>query len=166
MRVKNSTIMGLVTGATDIEKFSVPSLSKFLSFFGQPEEVRIHIIESQLIDENPDYEIALYYSSKGIFIRWRGGVKTVISKTQKGITVLACPQTLPTYSDQVIGLYPPSFYLFSPDGTLPFDEIIETHLSEDPAGSYQPISINDLQRFYRMYLDTTIQECFPLSYTW
>jgi hypothetical protein len=166
MRVKNDTVMGFLTGATDIEKFSVPSLSKFLSYFGQPEELRIRIIESQLIDENPDYEIALYYPSKGVFIRWRGGVKAVLSKTEKGITVTACPQTLPTYSDQVIGLYPPSFYLFSPDKTLPFDEIINTHLSEDPSGSYQLLSIPDLQKFYIMYLDATTQECFPLSYTW
>jgi hypothetical protein len=166
MRVKNDTVVGFVTGATDIEKFSSPSLSKFLSYFGQPEELRIRVIESQLIDENPDYEIVLYYPSKGIFIRWRGEGKAVLSKTEKGITVTACPQTLPTYSDQVIGLYPPSFYIFSPDETLPFDEIIKTHLSEDPSGSYQSLSIADVQRFYIMYLDTTTQDCFPLAYTW
>src|SRR6266498_836402 len=39
MRVKNDTVVGFVTGATDIEKFSAPSLSKFLSYFGQPEEL-------------------------------------------------------------------------------------------------------------------------------
>lgn len=165
MRVNNAIVLGFLTGATDIEKFSTPSLSKFLSYFGQPEEIRVMLIE-QMDNSLDHYVIALYYPSKGIFISWRGTTTAVLSQTEKSITVTACPQDLPTDADTAIGLYPPFFYLFSPDPTLPFDEIIKTHLSEDPAGSYQPISVNDVRRFYTMYLDTTTKECFPLSYTW
>jgi hypothetical protein len=163
MRVKNDIVVGFVTGATDIKKFSVPSLSKFLSYFGQPEEIWIRIIGSMLIDENPDYEIALYYPSKGIFIRWRENAITVLSQTKKSITVTACPQYLPTYSDTAIGLYPPFFYLFSPDETLPFDEIINTHLSEDSGGSYHSLSAADVKKFYTTYRESNTQDCFPFS---
>lgn len=165
MRVSEDTVLGFVTGATDIERFSTPSLSRFLSYFGQPEEIRVMLIE-QMDNSLDHYVIALYYPSKGIFISWRGKTSAVLSQTEKSITVTACPQYLPTYADMAIGLYPPFFYLFSPDPTLPFDKIIKTHLSEDPAGTYQPLNINDVQRFYSMYLDTATSDCFPLSYTW
>lgn len=165
MRVSKDIVLGFVTGATDIERFSTPSLSRFLSYFGQPEEIRVMLIE-QMDNSLDHYVIALYYPSKGIFISWRGKTSAVLSQTEKSITVTACPQYLPTYADTAIGLYPPFFYLFSPDPTLPFDEIIKAHLSEDPAGTYQPLSINDVQRFYSMYLDTATSDCFPLSYTW
>jgi hypothetical protein len=165
MRVSNDTVLGFLTGATDIERFSTPSVSKFLSYFGQPEEIRVRLIE-QMDNSLADYVIALYYPSKGIFISWRGKTNAVLSQTEKSITVSACPQYLPTYSDTVIGLYPPFFYMFSPDPTLPFDEIIKAHLSEDPAGTYQRLSSNDVQKFYTLYSDTTTNDCFPLSYTW
>jgi hypothetical protein len=166
LRLENDVVVGLLSSITVIEDFSNPSLAKFLSYFGQPEEIRISVIESQLVDENPDYEIALYYPSKGVFIRWRGGAYTVLSKTEKGITLTACPQYLPIESDTLKGFYPPFFYLFSPDGTVPFDEIIYKHLSEDPSASYQPLSTADVKKFYTMYSQSNTQECFPLSYTW
>jgi hypothetical protein len=166
MRVKDNIVMGLLTGATDIKIFSDPSLSSFLSYFGQPEEIWIRVIESQLIDENPDYEIALYYPSKGVSIRWRGGANTVLSQTDKGITITACPRYLPIESDTLKGFYPPFFYLFTPNENISFDEIIKIHLSEDPNGSYQTLSTADLQKFYTMYLDEKTQGCFPLSYSW
>lgn len=163
MRVKNNTVEGFVTGAADIEKFSTPSISEFLSYFGQPEEIRIRIIGSMLVDENPDYEIALYYPSKGVFIRWRGNTNSVLSQTEKHITVIACPQYLPTYSDMVMGLYPPFFYLFSPDETSSFEQIIDTHLSEDPGGSYRSLSATDVKEFYTIYRESDTQVCFPFS---
>ena len=165
MRVSNDMVLGFLTGATDIERFSTPSLSKFLSYFGQPEEIRIRLIE-QMDGSLDHYVIALYYPSKGVFISWRGKTTSVVSQTEKGITVTACPQYLPTDANTAIGLYPPFFYLFSPDPTLPFDDIIRKHLSEDPSGTYQPLSMHDVQKFYSMYSETATIACFPLSYTW
>lgn len=166
LRLENGVVVGLLSGITVIEDFSNPSLARFLSYFGQPEEIWISVIESQTIAENPDYEIALYYPSKGVFIRWRGGANTVLNKTEKSITVTACPQYLPVDSDTLKGFYPPFFYLFSPDRNLPFDMIIYTHLSEDPGGLYQSLSTADVKKFYTMYSQSNKQECFPLSYTW
>lgn len=166
LRVKDNIVAGLLTGATDIKNFAAPSLSSFLMHFGQPEEIWMRVIESQVINENPDYEIALYYPSKGIFIRWRGGANAVLSQTEKDISLTACPQHLPVDSETSKGFYPPFFYLFPPNQEIPFEEIIKVHLTEDPSGSYQPLSGADLQEFYTMYLEETTQDCFPLSYSW
>lgn len=166
LRLENDVVIGLLSGVTVIDDFSDPSLAKFLSYFGQPEEIWIRVIESQLPDENPDYEIALYYPSKGVFLRWRGGVDTVLSQTEQGMTVTACPQYLPIDADTMKGFNPPFFYLFSPDRNLPFDEIIYTHLSEAPGVSYQSLSAADIEKFYAMYSESDAQECFPLSYSW
>ena len=166
LRLENNVVVGLLSGITILDEFADPSLTKFLSYFGQPEELWIRIIESQLLDENPDYEIALYYPSKGVFVRWRGGVDTVLNQTEQGINVTVCPEYLPTEADTVKGFNPPIFYLFSPDRNLPFDEIIYTHLSEDPGGSYQSLSTADVKKFYTMYSESDTQQCFPLSYSW
>lgn len=167
MRVdkKLEIIVGLNIGAANIKEFSSPSLSKFFARFGKPEEIRVRVIESMLIGENPDYEIALYYPTKGIFIRWRGEAESVISQTEKNITVTVCPQYMHTKADTQKGSFPPHFYLFSPDKNMPFEEIIERHLSEDPSGSYQPLHQDDVEKFYTMYLDATNQDCFPFSYS-
>jgi hypothetical protein len=104
----------------------------------------------------------MYYPSKGIFINWRGGVDSVVSENENSITVMACPQYMPTEADTVIGLYSPFFYLFSPNEKMPFDEIIVQHLTSDP--SYRLLDEVDSEKFYSIYLDPTTQDCFPFSY--
>jgi hypothetical protein len=163
LRLENSLVVGLLTGVTVIEEFSNPSLSKFLSYFGKPEEIWVMDIED--MTGNPDYEIVLYYPSKGIFIRWRGEVESVVTQTQNSLTVMVCPQYMPTESDTKVGSYPPHFYLFSPNAGMKLDEIIKKHLSEDPGGSYQLIDNVDLNSFYIMYLDPNTQDCFPITYS-
>ncbi len=165
MRVKDNMVIGFVTASANIKKFSVPSLSEFFSDFGKPEELRMRIIESMVIGENPDYEIALFYPSRGIFIRWRGETQSVVSQKEKNITVMICPQYMPTQADTIKGLSPPFFYLFSPDKNILFDEIIQKHLSEDPSGSYQPLDKANAKKFYDMYLDPTNKDCIPFSYS-
>lgn len=165
LRLVNNVVVGILTGVTVIEEFSNPSISNFFFYFGRPEEIRVRVIESMLIEENPDYEIAVYYPTKGVFIRWRGETESVVAQTEKSITVMACPQYMPTQADTLKGSYPPFFYLFSPDKDMPFDEIIEKHLSEDPNGSYQLLDNEDIDNFYTMYSDAANQECFPLTYS-
>jgi hypothetical protein len=163
MRVINGNVVGLLTGATDIEEFSMPSLSKFLTYFGKPEEIWVMDIES--MSGNPDYEMILYYPSKGIFIRWRGEVESVVAQSNNNLTVMVCPQPMPTKADTKIGLFPPHFYLFTPNENMTLDAIIKSHLSEDPGGSYQLMDNTDLEKFYTMYMDSTTQDCFPISYS-
>lgn len=165
LRVKNNIMVGLLTGVTVIEEFSVPTTAAFLGYFGQPEEIWIRVIESMSSSEKPDYVIALYYPSKGIFISWRGEAESLVSQTEKGMTVMACPQYMPTKADTAKGSYPPFFYLFSPDEKMPFDEIIKTHISEDPGAPYQLLDKANTEKFYTMYLDPATQECFPLFYS-
>lgn len=165
MRAENDVVIGFVAGVSLIKEFSAPSLATFLTYFGKPEEIRVRIIESMLIDENPDYEVALYYPTKGIFIRWRDESGFVVSQTEKNIMVMICPQYMPTEADTLKGSYPPFFYLFSPNENMPFNEIIETHLSEDPSGSYQPLEKTNIEEFYTMYLDSANENCFPFDYS-
>jgi hypothetical protein len=167
MRVEKrlEVIEGLNIRAVNIKEFSTPSLLKFLAYFGEPEEIRVRIIESMVLDENPDYEVALYYPTKGIFIRWRGETDFVISQTEKNIKVMACPQYMPTEADTLKGSSPPFFYLFSPNENMPFNEIIKTHLSEDPSGSYQPLDKVNIEEFYTMYSNPTSEDCFPFDYS-
>lgn len=165
VRVEHGVVVGVVAGIAVIEEFSVPTLATFLAYFSKPEEIRVRIIESMLVGENPDYEIALYYPTKGVFIRWRGETVSVVAQTEKDITVMVCPQDLPTEADTLVGSSPPFFYLFSPNPNMPFDDIIETRLSEDPSGSYQPLDQANIEEFYTMYLDPTNQDCFPISYS-
>lgn len=167
MRVekKSETVAGLNIRAANIKEFFTPSLSKFLTHFGKPDEIRVRVIESMLVDETPDYEIALYYPTKGVFIRWRGETESVVAQTEKDITVMICPQHTPTEADIQKGSFPPHFYLFSPNENMPFDEIIKKHLSEDPSGSYQPLDTANIEKFYTMYLAPSNQGCFPFSYS-
>ncbi len=165
LRLENNVVIGFLTGVTVVEEFSDPSISNFLSYFGRPEEIRVMVIESMLIGENPDYEIVLYYPTQGVFIRWRGETESVVSLTEKNITVMVCPQYMPTQADTKKGLFPPHFYLFVPNENTLFDEIVEIQLSEDPSGSYQPLNETDRERFFTMYLDSSNQDCFPLSYS-
>ena len=147
MMVENDIVVGFVTGANDIEEFSIPNLATFLAYFGKPEEIRVMVIGSMLIGENPDYEIALFYPTNGIFIRWRGETDSIVAQTKKSITVMACPRYMPISTDMLKGSYPPFFYLFSPNKNMPFAEIIETHLSEDPGGSYQALDKANIEKF-------------------
>ena len=163
IRVEDGIVVGFVTGANDIEEFSIPDLAMFLSYFGKPEEIMVRVIESQV--GNPDYEIALFYPTKGIFIRWRGETDSIVAQTKQSITVMACPRYMPIEADTLKGSSPPFFYLFPPDEKMPFDEIIKTHLSEDPSGSSQLLDKANMEKFYTMYLDPAIQDCFPLSYS-
>jgi len=163
MRVENGVIEGIVTRTTVVEKFSTPSLAAFLTHFGRPDEIRVRVIESQ--GEDPDYEIALFYPNKGIFIIWRGDVVSVVTQTDENITVMACPQSIPTEADVVHGLNPPTFYLFSPNEKMLFDEIIEKHLSEEPAGTYQLLDKAEVENLYTMYLASTVKDCFTFHYS-
>jgi len=156
MRVENDTVWGFLP---------VPSLLDLLTDFGQPEEIWMMVIESMITIENPDYVIALYYPSKGIFISWRGETESVLAQTEKDMTVMACLQYMPTAADQRVGAYPPFFYFFSPDREMHFDELIKVHLSEDPGGPYQALDKASVEKFYAMYLDPTNQDCFPLLYS-
>jgi hypothetical protein len=165
VRVEYGVVVGFVAGVTVIEEFSVPTLATFLTYFDKPEEIRVRVIESMLVDEPPDYEIALYYPTKGVFIRWRGETESVVAQTEKDITVMICPQHTPTEADTQKGSFPPHFYLFSPNENMPFDEIIKKHLSEDPSGSYQPLDKVSIEKFYTMYLEPGNQDCFPFSYS-
>ncbi|MBC6962747.1 MAG: hypothetical protein DWB48_08465 [Nitrosomonas sp.] len=164
MRVNGGIVIGMAVDATSVEEFSVPSLSKFLTSFGKPEQIWVQEIET--MSGSSDYEIILYYPSKGIFIRWRGESESIISQSSTSVTVRVCPQSLPTKDDTKRGLVPPHFYLFSATRNIPLDEIIKAHLSEDPGSSYQLLPSTELDKFYNLYLNPTTQECFPFTYSW
>jgi hypothetical protein len=164
MRVNKDTVIGIVTDATSVEQFSVPSLSKFLSVFGKPEQ--IWVLEIETMDGNSDYEMILYYPGQGIFLRWRGESESIVSQSANSVTVRVCPQSLPTKDDTKRGLFPPHFYLFSPNANMPLDEIIKKHLAEDPGSSYQRLSSTEPDKFHDLYLDPATQECFPFTYSW
>lgn len=158
--LENDVVVGIFTGIGPIEKFSQPSLAGFLSYFGRPEEIRIEVIPDP--SDLPDYAIALYYPSKGIFINWRGTADSVINENEKGIEITTCPQYIPTLADTMIGSYPPYFYLFSPDPQIPFDEISTKHLALEP--SYHLLDDTSVDKFYNTYLDPSTQVCLPFSY--
>jgi hypothetical protein len=160
LTVNNDTVIGIFIYSANIKEFSTPSLSKFLVQFGKPEEVWFTFIAAQSGD--PDYEIALYYPSKGIFVNWRGTVDSVVSETESNIMVTVCPQYMPTEADTLIGSNPPFFYLFSSEKKMTFDEIIVQHLNDTP--SFRMLDEASTQEFYDTYLNPNTQVCFPLSY--
>ncbi len=158
--LENDMVIGLLTGITVIEEFSQPSLSGFLEKFGKPEGIWMDVIPDQV--GLPDYSIALYYPSKGVFINWRDTVGSVIYEDDSGIEITVCAQNIPTLADTMIGSYPPYFYFFSPNSEIPFDEIAIQHLTLEP--SYRRLDNTNVENFYNAYLEANTEVCFPFSY--
>lgn len=164
--IKNDVIAGVLSNVTVIEEFSVPTVSTFLQYFGQPEEIWVSIIETLPGVENPHYVIVLYYPSKGIYISWRGEVEELVSQTENNMTVKFCPQHMPVEADGLIGLWTPIFYVFDSNQDTSFNEIIDMHLSGYLGESkyYQLLDANESEKFYMMYSEFTQKECFSFIY--
>ena len=163
LTTKDDLIVGVLSNVTVFEEFSIPTVSKFLQYFGQPEEIWIRIMETL---PGAHYVIVLYYPNKGIYISWRGKAEELVGQTEKDMTVRFCPQHMPVEADGLIGLWTPILYVFDSHQATSFNEIIDIHLAGylGDAKYFRMLDSVETEKFYTLYSDSSQKECFPFTY--
>lgn len=162
---RNDTVEGITVSTTYLEQTSVQSISSMLSTFGKPKEIWIAVLPYiPEVDFDTDYEIALFYPSKGIRIRG-SGIATIVNETDGALTVSICPQNIAETID-MDRHYPFSMQLWSPENNLSFEDLMDTQLF----GHEFYALLDDLdstmssEKFVETYMDPITNQCFEITY--
>jgi hypothetical protein len=153
--VRDGIVVAITTSSRWVRKDFDFSLAGLLAQFGVPEEIWVRpVIESS--DDQPYYELALWYPSKGIVVNWEG------NSTKNGDNLSICPQNIFSRVP-----YPPRLILWSPSEQVDFNHF-GFELLDDDLGwltqdfkPFSELSIDNLTNkdFYELYKSTDIATC-------
>src|SRR5690606_33991758 len=157
--VKNELVIGISTNTEEINSELKTSMSSILNAFGEPEEIWIRPIR-ETIDNQPYYDLAVYYKNKGIVIIFNENAE----KNNNFLKI--CPQQLFTRTSyHIIPLL-----LLDKTMQLEFTEI-ESKILGKPgfwnAEEYLPlekVAINLTNKeFFEIYLQPNTSICFDVN---
>lgn len=147
LHVENGVVQTIRTGAYF-------SISEIFEIYGQPTEIWI-FADSQSINRQAPFTIALFYMDKGILGIYNGS-------TNKGETLEICPST--------IGGDQQAWLLWNPELNLTFEQaganglLFDTHPSDRPLFQLEEVTNTDVATFYETYKDPeNANVCFDMS---
>jgi hypothetical protein len=161
----NDIVESIIARSQQIKQTSVPTIANMLSIFGKPEEIWIAVMPYiPKYDVDADYEIALFYPSKGVLLMG-SGIAHILAETEKGVKVSICPHMI----EETIDMdrhYPLSLHLWSPENKMVFTDLsYGDKLFED--GFFSLLdnleSNTNTEEFYETYIDSSVTQCFELS---
>lgn len=156
--VENDVITMISTNSSWISADFDLSLSGILEKVGEPDEIWLRVV-NETSDNQPYYNIVLFYSSRGILFHWEGNVKNV------GKSIELCPKDFYTRSD-----YPPGLLLWDPEKHLDFSNFEEKLVGSNSHFAfleYGPISNHGFSvgDFYQTFLDSETSFCLQVNST-
>jgi len=161
----NGVVESIIANSRLMKQTSIPTMSNMLSIFGKPEEIWIAVMPYiPKYDADADYEIALFYPSKGILIMG-SGIADILAETENRVKVSICPQKISETID-MDRHYPFSLHLWSSKNKMSFinasyDDKLFEHGFFSNFDSLES-SINS-DKFYETYLDPSATQCFELT---
>jgi hypothetical protein len=163
------TLRGIIYGETDgpfqRAYFEAPTasypVSKILSQYGVPDEIRIHAAGYYMgLSEKGFFWIALFYQEKGIMVEYEGYMEKA-----KTLDICFSPNQLRPYS-RILLWDPKLKYSFTKAGSLIPLITKDFDTEKDIQRDYHPInelSDLDIQSFYEQYRqDANKGECFQV----
>ena len=157
-RVRDGIVIAILTNSSWVSKNFDYTLSGLLVKFGIPEEIWVEAINTSL-DNQPYYNLVLWYPSKGIYFELNGNAS--IDKEFLSI----CPQKMITREP-----YLPWLVLWNPNEKVNFKQFgpifleDETGWNRDWYEEFDKISVDHLtnEDFYDIYTDPDTDTCITV----